>query len=90
MTNFFFLFFDHSSLHYFLVKICKIVVLNPSPDFHFVFRIICLPFRPRPLSHPLGIVFDKFAALRGQPRLLVLDRHRVIEVKLDAASMVCV
>lgn len=77
-----------SSLLY-LAKCAKMLCSTaPLPIYFISFINSSARIDPPARSHPLGIVFDKFAALRGQPRLLVLDRHRVIEVKLDAASMV--
>lgn len=38
-------------------------------------------------SSPVGLVFDEFAWHAGQPRLFVLDRHRVIQVDLDPNSI---
>jgi hypothetical protein len=36
----------------------------------------------------MGVLFDRFAYDRGQPRLFVIDLHRVIQIDLDPASFV--
>ncbi len=39
------------------------------------------------LHSPFGILFDHYAAARGQPRLYVLDFHRVVQIDLDPSAM---
>jgi hypothetical protein len=58
-----------------------------SPKHNSVYTIIChepnysgIAFE---LESPTAVLFDRFAAERGQPRLLVADFHRLIEISLD-------
>jgi len=37
-------------------------------------------------SAPFGILFDRFAAQAGKPRLFVIDFHRLIQIDLDPLS----
>jgi hypothetical protein len=60
-----------------------------SPE-GYVYTLVCADTAYTEVSFtfsaPFGIVFDRFAYLAGQPRLFVIDFHRLIQIDLDPAS----
>ena len=56
-----------------------------------VYSLVCSDSNYTPISFrfdkPVAVHFDRFAYERGEPRLFVLDFHRLIQIDLQPASL---
>jgi hypothetical protein len=56
-----------------------------------VYSLVCSDSNYTPISFrfdkPVAVHFDRFAFERGEPRLFVLDFHRLIQIDLQPASL---